>query len=271
VDLHSLPPASLLVSVLFIVIPVAMFAGMIGAIQIGRRIGARRRALADNGGGGSGEGTGAVEAGLFGLLGLLVAFSFSGAQARLDVRHAQIVQEANAIGTAYLRLDLLPDPARAALQERFRAYLDARIGYYRELLDFRAAAAFDARARAVQQEIWDRAIEATARASDLRAPLLIVPALNEMIDATSAREASLRIHPARTIYVLIGVLSLVCGLLAGVDLAPNTKHGTLYAVTFAVAMALMAYLILSIEFPRLGFVRFEKLGDLLVQVRADMH
>ena len=54
------------------------------------------------------EGTSTIEAAVFALLGLLIAFTFGGATARLDARRQMIVQEANAIGTAYLRLDLLP-------------------------------------------------------------------------------------------------------------------------------------------------------------------
>src|SRR5512141_2270818 len=81
-----------------------LFVAMVLFIDFGYRAGRRRRALnpetAD-------AGSGAVDAAVFGLLGLILAFTYSGASTRLDTRRAQIVQEANAIGTAYLRLDLL--------------------------------------------------------------------------------------------------------------------------------------------------------------------
>ncbi len=89
-------------------IALALFAGMLLLLDIGRRIGARRRA---QDAGGAGAGTGAVEGAVFALLGLLVAFTFSGAASRFDARRALVVEEANAIGTAYLRLDLLPASA----------------------------------------------------------------------------------------------------------------------------------------------------------------
>ena|SRR5436190_9643206 len=268
----KLPPAPLLMSLLFIVVPAAVFASMVVAIRIGRRIGARRmaRPAAGAGDAGAGAGAGAVEAALFGLLGLLVGFSFSGAQTRLDARRAMVVEEANAIGTAYLRLDLLPEPQRRALQGRFKAYVDARITFYRELLDFEVAAAMNERARSLQQEIWTGAIDAAGRAADMRAALLVVPALNAMFDVTSARDAALRTHVPAAIFLLLGFLSFGCAVLAGVDMAWNHDYARLYTLAFAGALSLTAYVILNIEFPRLGFVRFEALDALLVQVRAGM-
>src|SRR5262249_49676276 len=61
-----------------------------------------------------------VESALYALLGLMIAFTFSGASSRFDLRRAQTVQEANAIGTAYLRVDLLPASAQPALRAKFR-------------------------------------------------------------------------------------------------------------------------------------------------------
>src|SRR5690349_6790100 len=82
-----------------------LFVAILAFIEIGFRIGWKRRARAREG---STEGVGTVDAAVFGLLGLTLAFTFSGASDRLAIRRAQIVQEANAIGSAYLRIDLLP-------------------------------------------------------------------------------------------------------------------------------------------------------------------
>ncbi len=72
-------------------------------------------------------------------MGLLIAFTFSGALTRFDARRVQAVDEANAIGTAYLRVDLLPAAAQPKLREAFRSYADARIATYRKLPDVAAA------------------------------------------------------------------------------------------------------------------------------------
>jgi hypothetical protein len=83
----------------------ALFLGMLLLLETGRRLGVRRLASDPEG---ARAGTGTVEGAVFALLGLLVAFTFSGAASRFDQRRDLIVEETNDIGTAYLRLDLLP-------------------------------------------------------------------------------------------------------------------------------------------------------------------
>ena len=87
------------------VFTLALFSSMLVLLEIGRRIGLRRMAQDSEG---ARAGVGAVEGAVFGLLGLLIAFTFSGAASRFDTRRQLIVEETNDIGTAYLRLDLLP-------------------------------------------------------------------------------------------------------------------------------------------------------------------
>jgi hypothetical protein len=115
---------------------IGLFFGMLLLLEIGRRIGLRRLATDSEG---ARQGFGVVEGAVFGLMGLLIAFTFSGAASRFDTRRQLVVEEANAIGTAYLRLDLLPPSTQAALRENFRRYVDARLEVYRKLPDMVAA------------------------------------------------------------------------------------------------------------------------------------
>src|SRR5687767_8679615 len=92
-------------------------AAILGALEIGWRIGRiRHKRDAD----GAAAGTGAVDGAIFALMGLLLAFMFSGAASRFDARRSLIVEEANTIGAAYLRLDLLPAESQVQLKEDFR-------------------------------------------------------------------------------------------------------------------------------------------------------
>ena len=126
--------------------------GMLLFLEVGRRIGLRQRAKAAEG---AVAGRGVIEGVVFALLGLLVAFTFSGAAARFDTRRQLIVEEANAIGTAYLRLDLLPADAQPTLRERFRQYLAARLDAYRKISDVAAVQEALARSAQLQREILD--------------------------------------------------------------------------------------------------------------------
>src|SRR5205807_6911104 len=98
------------------------------------------------------------EAAVFGLMGLLVAFTFSGAASRFDARRQLIVEESNTIGTAYLRVDLLPAQSQASLRDAFRQYVDARVATYRKIPDLVAVAAERRRAETLQREIWAQAV-----------------------------------------------------------------------------------------------------------------
>ena len=118
-----------------LVIVGALFLGIVFLLELGRRIRLARMERE----GDVGKGVGAVEGAVYGLLGLLIAFTFSGAATRFEGRRHLIVEEANAIGTAYLRLDLLPVEARSSLQEKFRQYVDSRLEIYKKLPDLEAA------------------------------------------------------------------------------------------------------------------------------------
>jgi len=241
---------------------------MLAFLEIGRRLG--RRSFA---GGGTAQpaGLGTVETVAFGLLGLLLAFTFSGAATRLDVRRAQIVDEANAIGTAWLRLDLLPEAAQPKLRDAFRRYVDLRLETYRIIAnsDFAAAKATYDRSTALQNEIWADAV-AACREAPSQASIVLLPALNSMIDITTTRMAATGMHPPRIIYVVLGAISLVCALLVGYEMGASATRSWLHVWGFAFILAFTLYVILDFEYPRLGLIRIDDFDKFLVQVRASM-
>jgi hypothetical protein len=126
---------------------VLSFIGMLILQEVGRRVGHRSMARDPEG---ARAGVGAVDGAVFALLGRLVAFTFSGAASRFDARRQLVVEGANAIGTAYLRIDVLPPDLRPALRDKFRLYVDARLGAYQELPDIAAAKEGLARAAVLQ-------------------------------------------------------------------------------------------------------------------------
>src|SRR5271165_7389931 len=89
--------------------------GMLGCLELGRML-SRRVKISE----GAKPGLGIIEGAMFALLGLLVAFTFSGAATRFEGRRHLIVEEANDIGTAYLRIDLLPTDAQPEIRDLFR-------------------------------------------------------------------------------------------------------------------------------------------------------
>ena len=259
------PPAYF--SFLAVAIVVARFVSILVLLEAGRRIGLRKRALDPEG---ATAGLGAIEGAVFGLMGLLLAFTFSGAASRFDARRQLIVTESNAVGTAYLRLDLLPASAQPKLREDFRHYVDARIEFYRRLPDDKAAAPEMTRAADLQQQIWAEAVAATKDATSAAIPSLVLTSINDMIDVTSTRGMAARIHPPAIVFVMLVVLVLSSSLLAGYSMSAGKLRSRLHMIGFAVIMSVAVYMILDIEFPRAGFVRVDSADQFLVELRNSM-
>jgi hypothetical protein len=255
-------------SVTVFVLTLALFLGMLLFLEIGRRVGNQR--LRDDSDAAP-EGIGAVDGAVFAVLGLLIAFTFSGAAARFDARRQLIVEETNNIGTAYLRLDLLPPDARPALRESFRSYLDARIETYRKLPDIAAARESLARSNELQAQIWRQALDAIPPEGAVVAPLLLLPALNAMIDITTTRTMATQMHPPRIVFVMLFAMALAASLMAGYGMTGSTLRSRLHMLGFALVMAVAVFVTLDIEYPRLGLVRVDAFDQALADLRETMN
>lgn len=246
----------------------ALLLALLAAAEVGRRLGLVR--LRDDPDG-LPKGISASEGAVFALLGLLLAFTFSGAASRFEDRRHLVTAETNAIGTAYLRIDLLPADAQGEMRDRFRRYVDGRLETYRNPEDRAATAASLAKDEALQREIWASAVSASLRPGvPTQAAMLMLPALNEMIDITTTRLMATRDHPPAIIFVLLVGLSLVGALMVGYGTSVNRGRTWLHTVAFAAILALTIYVIVDLEFPRLGLIRVDSADQALVDLRASM-
>src|SRR5262245_59431909 len=245
-----------------------LFVGILASLAVGRWIGQRTIARY---GPTAAPTIGSLETAVFALLGLMIAFTFSGALSRFDTRRAQVVDEANAMGTAYLRIALVPASAQPKLRETFRSYVDARIETYRRLPDIAAAKAALTHSEELQGEIWSQAIAAVRMpGSPPAAEWLVLNALNDMFNFTTLRAAATQMHPPAIIYAMLIGLALASALLAGYQTAGEKAYDWLHQLGFAGIVALTLYVILDIEYPRLGFVRIDAIDQVLVNVRQGM-
>jgi hypothetical protein len=245
---------------------IALFVAMIGLGELGRRLALRRAGGGEAHGDGDGGGVSVLDGAVFGLLGLIVAFSFGGAVDRFDAHRGQIIAETNAIGSTYDLLDLLPEEARAPLQEDFRRYLDTRIAVYRILPDLDAAAAELAVMREIETEIWTAALAATR--GDQAATMLLLPAIDETFDIATERTLSMLMHPPPVIFGLMFVLALASAVLAGYGMPRSRDWVRL--VGFAAIASIAFYVILDIEFPRSGLIQIDVFDHALVKLRSGM-
>src|SRR5450631_4487679 len=241
--IHFLIPAAIVA---------AMCALLMLMIELGRRFGIYRKKddpdAAD-------AGISTVDGAIYGLLGLVIAFTFSGAATRFDHRRDLVTQEANAIGTAFLRVDLLPPAMQPAVKQDYRDYLDTRLAYYRAIPDDpQGRRAAETKFKALQGKIWSESVAACKEAGSPAATSLVLASLNDMIDITTTRAVATEMHPPLAIFLALLALALTGAFLAGYGAAGAKRRNWAHMFIFAGVMSLAIYMILDLEFPRLGLI-----------------
>lgn len=213
-------------------------------------------------------GVAAVEGTVFGLMGLLIAFSFAGAAERFQKREELILQESQAIGTAFSRLEFLADPAQSEIKARMRAYLDARLAATDGLIsEFEMLAT---RAEAKGDEVLAAAQAATKTPEGNKFLIAVIPPIDEMLDVATARKAAQRNHPPTALFVMLVVLSFGGALLIGYAMGAESRRRLVHAIMFALAVGMTLYVILDLEWPRRGIIRVDDADALLHELRHSM-
>jgi hypothetical protein len=244
----------------------ALIGGILFSIDIGHRIGVRRRLQNAQR---FRPVHPAIEGAVFGLMGLLIGFTFSGAGGRFENRRKLAVDEANAIGTTYLRLDLLPPATQPRLREDFRKYVRSRLTVYQQIPDLPAVRAALDRTAVLQAKLWEGVVEAL-RDSTPPDKTLVLSSLNEMLDLAMTRSVALTTHPPAAIFVMLGLTVVASSILAGYSMTASETRDWMSTITLAVVLGLAVYLILDYEFPRVGFLRIDHLDQVLVDTLNEM-
>ena len=210
-----------------------------------------------------------VEGAIFGLMALLLGFSFSGAASRFENRRKLAIDEANAIGTTYLRLDLLPKAAQPEIREDFRTYLRSRLAVYEQIPDLGAVRSALDRSSVLQAKIWK---EVTTALRDSGPPdkTLVLTSLNEMLDLAMTRTVALAAHLPTPVFFMLGLAVIASSILAGHSMSVSEPRDWVSTLSLAVVLGLAVYLILDYEYPRIGVIRIDRLDDVLVDTLNEM-
>lgn len=232
------------------------------ASEAGFRIGRRSQDTGENHAGQ----IGAIQGAILGLLGLLLGFSFSMALDRHETRRTLVVQEANAIGTTFLRAALLPEAHRAPVEDLLRRYVDLRLSLDPQM----GAAAFEdalRRSGDIQRALWSHA---TAAAREMPGPVIatFITTLNETIDTEAERLAAARNHIPTVVWLLLLTVG-ACGCFssgygAGIDGARSVLGALLLPLLFSVVITLIA----DLATPRQGFITVSR--EPMIDLRRTM-
>ncbi|KFE64847.1 DUF4239 domain-containing protein [Hyalangium minutum] len=195
-----------------------------------------------------------LETSVLGMLALLLGFTFSMAVSRHDGRRKLVVDEANAIGTTWLRTSILPEPQRAGTRTLLRRYVDVRMRFgssspgqpeYGEVLQQTAA---------LQQELWQSATEAMDSRRDALMASYIA-SLNEAIDVSEERTAALENRIPHEAWGMLGFFSLAATFIVGLAM-PSRSTQMLLILPAVISCALT--LVLDLDAPRRGLIRVDQ-------------
>jgi hypothetical protein len=185
------------------------------------------------------------------LLGLIVGFTFSMALGRYDQRKNYEEEEANAIGTEYLRAGLLPAADAAKVRALLLSYLDQRILFY-TTRDEQQLAQIDARTAKLQAELWS-AVQAPAVVQPTQVVALAVSGMNDVLNSQGYTQAAWwnRIPPAA--WGLMGAIAICSVALVGFG-ARNAKAESKLLLVLPLVVAIAFFLIADIDSPRRGLI-----------------
>ena len=224
---------------------VALMVALEAGFRAGRRAGPSELA-------GAGGQVGAIQGAVLGLLGLLLAFSFAAAGTRFMERQDLIAQEANAIGTAWLRAGLIEEPHATELRAALQAYTAHRLelssrmprGWKPERL---------AEVERHHSRIWNAASAGVARRPELA--LAVLTPVNELIDVHSLRVAATIKHVPSLVMGLLVASSLLAVAVIGYGCGTDGHRRWLLTLSLTILIASSLWITIDLDHPRRGLLR----------------
>lgn len=210
-----------------------------------------------------------IEGAIFALMGLLIAFTFSGARERFDIRRALVIDEANAIKTVYLRLDLLADSPRVNLQNYLRQYLHLRLVIYKKMPNINEAMPALIQSQNLQQQIW-KISEGACKTENSSSCIVLLPAINKMIDLANTRDQTIQIHPPIVVLITLISLALLSAILCGYSIQKRSIWHSLHTLLYAATISFTIFIIIDLEYPRLDFIRVDYFNNILTDIAKSL-
>lgn len=201
------------------------------------------------------------------LLALLLGFTYAMSQARFETRRELVVEEANAIGTTYLRAKALPEPRSSQIQELLRQYLALRVEITIKIDDTpEKIREIDNRSKQLHSLIWSHA-SALARESPNAITSIFLQALNEMIDLHSKRLAAFRNRVPFSIYLVLLVVAVIALWLVGYYFGRRQRGRVLTTVVVLLLVSVM-WLIMDLDQPTRGSIKASQQS--LIELHQDL-
>lgn len=242
----------------------AALALLLALAELGARMGRATRRRAPEA---ASSHSSSVQGAVLGLMGLLLGFTFAMAIGRLNTRAALIVDEANAIGTTWLRADLLPDEHRTGVRDLLAKYTRAKLALFGAATDEEAVQRDRQELAQLQTALWRHATAATT-ARPTTATSSFVTALNETFDLDASRRAAMLSHVPTAVWLLLLLVSCCGAWSCGYGSGSNGLRSAFNQRVFPALIAVVLTLIMDIDHPRSGLITTNQqpLVDLLASM-----
>lgn len=224
------------------------FALLVGAAEVGRRFGAK---LA---GTGTAKRVEVFEASLFGMLSLMIGFTFSLALSRYEARKSVVLDEANSIGTVALRGRMLPAPHDTTVRRLVREYATQRLTLGGAAWGSpERAETIDASLR-LQESLWHEAVAVVALDTKSVPAGLFADAVNHLYDMHEARVTADRNHVPQSVLLLLYGIAIVAIGFAGYTGGVAGAHNRWPTVIMVATIVIVITLVMDLDRPRRGLV-----------------
>lgn len=223
----------------------ASVAALLTAAEIGHHFGSRAAGEAN---------ISTLEAAIFGLLALMIGFTFSMSLARFDARRDGVLNEANAIGTAALRARLLPSPHDVESLKLFRDYVQIRLDFTGSVIASGESSATIARSNEIQEALWKRVKTVVAKDNAMVPVGVYIQSLNEMFDNQEKRLTALRNRVPNVVFAALYGIAIVAIGFSAFSSGVEWRQWRLPVYIMSVLSAAVILLIQDIDRPNAGFI-----------------
>ncbi len=203
--------------------------------------------------------TGSVQASVLGLLALLLGFTFSMSMQRYDNRSQALIDEANAIGTVVLRVQLLPSQHQEPASKLLREYIDLCVAIGKvDLTKQNERKKYNVQITRLQTELWSLAVLA---ANDDPRPVTtgaFITALNELIDSQGKRNALLQMHVPEVVLLLLFIVFISSGGILGYSSGLSGKRIIAPTALVSFLIAMIVFIIIDLDRPKRGLIQVDQ-------------
>jgi hypothetical protein len=210
---------------------------------------------------------GIIEGALLGLLALLLGFTFSMAVERYNQRQQLVVREANAIGTVFLRSDILTAESRALAVARLREYADARLEFFHAGADEERLKESVRKAGRLQNDLW-ALVREESKVRPGVAPAILMMAMNDLFDLGEERIFALENTVPYSVWVVLYLVAALSAGSLGYGSGLAGRRLMLQIILVPLLMGIILTLLLDLDHPRHGLIRTSQSS--IVRVRDSL-